>query len=243
MQILAIIPARGGSKSIPRKNLKLLGGKPLIAWSIESARASNASRVLVTTDDEEIAAVAKKYGADVPFIRPSELAGDTVGMEPVLKHALEWLKENERYEPDGVALLQSTCPMRQSRHINEAIEIFSQKINEGFDCVIGVSEAIANLNPEWQLKYDENNRVTLGTGAPLTTIKKRRQELTPSYIRNDIIYLFKPSVLREAPNLHGNNLALYIVKDLPFDLDINTPQDWEFAELIFAHLKTRGMLP
>jgi CMP-N-acetylneuraminic acid synthetase len=243
MEILAIIPARGGSKSIPRKNLKLLGGKPLIAWGIESALKSNANRVLVTTDDEEIAAVAKKYGADVPFIRPAELAGDTIGMEPVLKHTIEWLKENEGYEPDGAALLQSTCPLRQSSHINEAIEIFSQKITEGTDCVIGVSQAIANLNPEWQLKYDETGRVALGTGAPLTAIKKRRQELMPSYIRNDIIYLFKPSVLWDAPNLHGNNPTLYVVKDLAFDMDINTLADWEFAELIFAHLKAKGMLP
>lgn len=242
MKILTIIPARGGSKSIPRKNLKLLGGKPLIAWSIESAIKSKAGRVLVSTDDEEIAAVAKKYGAEVPFIRPAKLAGDKVGMEPVLKHAVEWLKQNENYTPDGVALLQSTCPLRQSHHINKAIEIFSQKIKKGADCVISVSEAIANRNPEWMLKYDSDGKVTLGNNEPLLKIKNRRQELTPCYFRNDLIYLFKPEVLWSAPNIHGNNPALYIVNDLPFDLDINTPADWELAEIIFSWLKKKGKL-
>lgn len=240
MKILAIIPARSGSKSIPHKNLKLLGDKPLIAWSIKSAVKSNADRVLVTTDDEEIAAVAKKYGAEVPFLRPAKLAGDKVGMEPVLKHAIEWLKQNESYTPDGVALLQSTCPLRKSHHIDEAIDIFSKKVKDGTDCVISVTEAIANRNPEWMLKYDDTGKVILGNNEPLTKIKKRRQELRPCYYRNDLIYLFKPEVLWSAPNLHGNNPSLYIVNDLPFDLDINTPADWEFAEIIFERLKKRN---
>lgn len=242
MKILSIIPARGGSKSIPRKNLKLLGGKPLIAWGIETALKSNIDRVLVTTDDEEIASVAKKYGAEVPFLRPAELSGDTTGMEPVLKHAIEWLKQNENYTPDGVALLQSTCPLRQTHHINEAIKIFKEKIKGGKNCIISVSEAIANQNPEWMLKYDKNGNVILGNGEPLSKIKNRRQELSPCYYRNDIIYLFKPEVLWSSPNIHGNNPELYIVKDLPFELDINTPEDWNFAEIIFEWLRKKGKL-
>lgn len=242
MQILAIIPARGGSKSIPRKNLKLLGGKPLIAWSIESALKSNINRVIVTTDDEEIASVAQSYGAEVPFLRPSDLSNDKTGMEPVLKHCIDWLKQNENYTPDGVALLQSTCPLRQSHHINEAIDIFAKKIKEGKDCIISVSEAIANQNPEWMLKYDKNNKILLGNNESLTNIKNCRQNLTPCYYRNDIIYLFKPEVLDNAPNIHGNNPALYIVKDLPFELDINTPEDWNFAEVIFEWLKKNNKL-
>ena len=242
MEILAIIPARGGSKSIPRKNLKLLGGKPLIAWSIECALKSKVNRVLVTTDDPEIAAVAKKYGAEAPFLRPAELAGDIIGMEPVLKHTVEWLKQNESYTPDGVALLQSTCPLRQSHHINEAIDIFSKKIKNGVDSVISVSEAIANRNPEWMLKYDADSKVILGNNEPLAHIKTRRQELTPCYYRNDMIYLFKPEVLWSASNIHGNNPTLYIVDDVPFDLDINTPADWEFAEIIFEWLKKKDKL-
>lgn len=236
MEILAIIPARGGSKSIPRKNLKTLGGKPLIAWAIECALKSRATRVLVSTDDQEIADVAKQYGANVPFLRPAELGGDTTGMEPVLKHAVDWLKQNENYNPEGVMLLQTTTPLREPRHINEAIKIFEEKYQDN-DCVISVSPAIANHNPEWMLKYDATGKVVLGTGEPLSKIKNRRQELAPCYYRNDLVYLFKPSVLTGAPNLHGNNPTLYVVDDLPFDLDINTPADWEMAELIFANLK------
>jgi CMP-N,N'-diacetyllegionaminic acid synthase len=193
--------------------------------------------VLVTTNDEEIAQVAKQYGAEVPFLRPAELAGDTTGMEPVLQHAVEWLKQNEQYEPDGVALLQSTCPLRESHHIDEAINLFKQKKNQVADCIIGVSEAIANQNPEWMLKYDENKKVILGNNESLSKIKNRRQDLEPCYYRNDIIYLFKPEVLWNAPNIHGNNPKLHIVKDLPFELDINTPEDWDFAEVIFEWLK------
>ncbi len=241
MEILGIIPARGGSKSIPRKNLKLLGGKPLIAWSIESALKSKLSRVVVTTDDEEIAAVAKKFGADVPFLRPAELAGDSTGMEPVLKHTVEWLQQNEGYTPAGVALLQSTCPLRQSHHINGVIDLF-EKVNEKNDCVISVSPAIANRNPEWMLKYDKNGQVVLGDNQPLSKIKNQRQELSPCYYRNDLAYLFKPRVLWEAPNIHGNNPALFTVEDLEFDLDINTPADWEFAEVIFDWLRKNGRL-
>lgn len=242
MKIIGIIPARGDSKSIPRKNLKLLAGKPLIAWSIESAKKSDLNRVIVTTDDEEIAAVAKQYGAEVPFLRPTELAGDNVGMEPVLKHAVESLKQNENYTPDGVALLQSTCPLRQSRHINEAINIFFRKIKDGIDCVVSVSEATANRNPEWMLKYDKTGTVILGNNEPLAHIKHRRQELSHCYYRNDIVYLFKPEVLWTASNIHGNNPSLYVVKDWLFDIDINTPTDWELAEVIFEWLRKKREL-
>jgi len=197
----------------------------------------------VTTDDEAIAAVAKQYGADVPFLRPPEFAADTTGMDPVLKHAISWLKEHENYIPDAVALLLPTCPLRKSSNINEAIDLFAEKSKQGTDCIIGVSEAIANHNPEWMLKYDDADRVVLANGEPFSAMKNRRQELGHYYYRNEIIFLFKTEVLWNAPNLHGNSPALYVVKDLAFDLDINTPADWNFAELIFKWLKEKGNLP
>jgi len=123
MKILGIIPARGGSKRLSGKNIKKLAGKPLIAWTIESAKQSHLDRIIVTTDDLQIAKVAKRYGVEVPFIRPTELAGDKLGIEPVLTHALDWLKKEEGYQPDAVALLMPTFPLRQSNHIDEAIKI------------------------------------------------------------------------------------------------------------------------
>ena len=98
MKIIGIIPARGGSKSVPRKNIKKLGNKPLIYWSIKAALESNLDRVIVSTDNQEIAKIAKKYGAETPFIRPRELSTDTMGIEPVLQHVVDWLKINENYQ-------------------------------------------------------------------------------------------------------------------------------------------------
>ncbi|CAA7603172.1 3-deoxy-manno-octulosonate cytidylyltransferase [Acididesulfobacillus acetoxydans] len=119
-RILGIIPARGGSKGIPRKNIRLLGGKPLLAWTIEAAlEAGCLDRLILTTEDEEIAAVGRKYGCEVPFLRPAELAQDsTPGIEPVL-HALRWLAEREGYRPDYVLLLQPTSPLRRAEQIRE----------------------------------------------------------------------------------------------------------------------------
>lgn len=233
MKIIGIIPARGGSKSIPGKNIKKIGGKPLIAWSILSALKSSLDRVIVSTDEPKIARIAKKYGAEVPFIRPAKLAGDTVGMEPVLLHTLEWLKKNEGYVPDAVALLQSTCPLRKTKHINEAIEIFKKKSP---DSIVSAHEAMANNNPGWILKKDARGNVTLFNGEPLTEMKTRRQELPVCYSRNDIIYLLRPKNLYEKiPNLYGKKVELYVM-DNKWDLDINTPDDWLDAEIKFHKL-------
>ena len=111
MKILGIIPARGGSKSVPRKNIKDLGGKPLIAWTIEAAKASGVfDRLILTTDDEEIAEVGKKWGAEVAFMRPAELAQDTTPTLPVLQHAVKWLEDNDGSKPDAGMILQPTTP-------------------------------------------------------------------------------------------------------------------------------------
>ncbi|MDD5071977.1 MAG: acylneuraminate cytidylyltransferase family protein [Patescibacteria group bacterium] len=227
MKILGIIPARGGSKSIPLKNIKKLLNKPLIAWTIESALESNLDRILVTTDDKRIAGIAKKFGADVPFIRPKELATDITGIEPVIKHALNWLKENENYVPDAVALMMPTTPLRPAKHINGAIELFKKT---KADSVVAVYEVIANENPHWMLKINDKNRVVLFTGEPLTKIKTRRQELPICYSRNDIIYIFKPKNLYgKTPNLYGKKVELYLMDEF-YSIDINTEEDWFVCE-------------
>ena len=126
-KILAVITARGGSKGVPRKNIKLLNGKPLITYVINSALHSKLiDRVIVSTDDPEIAKVAKKYGAEVPFLRPAELSIATIGIEPTLKHAYQWLLDNEGYKADALALLMPTSPLRQTFHIDDSIKIFTE---------------------------------------------------------------------------------------------------------------------
>ncbi len=230
MKIIGVIPARGGSKSIPLKNLKDFCGKPLIAWSIISAKNSKLDRVIVSTDNPEIARMAKEYGAEVPFIRPSDLAQDTVGMEPVLKHAYEWLKNNENYDADAIMLLQSTSPLRQSFHIDEMIKTF---IESGADSVISVNETPANHTPYWTLVKNKEGIVTLWDGTPLRDMLIRRQDFPKKcYARNDLGYVLKPTNLYESkPNLYGNKVELYITPDAHlYEADINSPEEWVGAE-------------
>jgi CMP-N,N'-diacetyllegionaminic acid synthase len=235
MEVLAIIPARGGSKRIPRKNIADFHGKPVIAWAIEAALgASSIGRVLVNTDDEEIRDVAQRYGAEVPFLRPAMLAQDVGGIEPVLIGTLEWLKEHEGYVPDAVALLLPTNPMRTSEALNQAVTKFKES---GADSVVTVTEAKANVNPHWIFRRDVKGDVVLFDGTSIKTMRARSQDLPPCYSRNDIAFILKPSNLYEnPPNLYGDKVELF-VQDESFDGDINTPEDWAYAYDKFRRLR------
>lgn len=234
MEVLAIIPARGGSKRIPKKNIADFSGKPVIAWAIEAAlRTPSISKVLVNTDDPEIRAAAMLHGAEVPFLRPSELAQDTIGIEPVLIHTLEWLKENRGYVPDAIVLLMPTNPLRTSEILEETIARFKET---AADSVVTVSEARANRNPHWILRKEDDGRVVLFNGVSLKGIKTRSQDLPPCYSRNDIAYVLKPSNLYETPsNLYGDKVELFVMDEF-FDGDINTPEDWHIAHDKFRRL-------
>jgi len=224
---------------VPNKNIKMVGGKPLIAWSIESALKSDLDRLVVSTDDEKIARIAKKYGAEVPFLRPGELSGDKLGIEPVLKHALEWLLEKENFKPEAVALLMATAPMRRPEHINQAIKIFK---NKKADSVISVIEAKANSNPHWLLKKDSKDQLVLFTGKPLTKIITRSQDLPVCYSRNDIIYVLKPKNLYDkTPNLYGKKTELLVMDDF-YNVDINTPEDLFICRQKIKLLKKQNIL-
>jgi len=231
MKTLAIITARGGSKGVPRKNLKKLGGKPLIAHTIEAAKNSDVfDRIVVTTDDAEIADVAKEYGAEVPFMRPSELAEDATPTLPVLVHALEWLKDNENYEPDAVMLLQPTAPLRRPEHIREAHDLFVQS---GADSVVSMKEVPGYHNAHWQFRVGKNGEVTIATGEHFRDIVKRRQELPKTYTRNGAIYLFKTHLLSGAePTFYGDDVRAYIMDDAS-SVNIDTLADFEEAEEAF----------
>jgi CMP-N-acetylneuraminic acid synthetase len=231
MKVVGIIPARGGSRGIPIKNLKDFCGKPLIAWAILSAKASNLDRVIVSTDSEEIAKVARQYGAEVPFLRPAELATETIGIEPTLRHAHEWLRDNEGYDADAVMLLHSTSPLRQTRHIDDMLELFA---SSGADSVVAVNETPANHTPYWTLVRSPAGEVSLWGGVPLRDIPTRRQDfLQKCYARNDLGYILKPaSLFEEKPNLYGDRVELYVVPDPEiYEADINTPGEWAEAEI------------
>ena len=228
---VAIIPARKNSITIKNKNLRLLKGKPLIAWTILQALESNIQRVIVTTDSEEIRDIAEKYGAEVPFLRSEKLSGSKVAIEPVLIDVIDYLNSSEQYSPECIALLMPTSPFRDVKHIDQALNIFK---STNCSAVISVIKAVANNNPHWMLKIVDSGRVRLFTGESLSKIKSRRQDLPDAFIRNDFVYIFKPENLyMNPPGLYGDSPELMVV-DSYLDVDINTERDWVIAENVFS---------
>lgn len=220
MAVLAIIPARGGSKRIPRKNIKPLRGKPLIGWTVDAAkRASLIDRTIVSTDDEEIASVARELGADVPFIRPAELAADeTPGIAPVL-HAIEQLPMF-----DWVLLLQPTSPLRTHADI-EAIWQLCQ--DGGTSSAVSITEV--SKHPYWMYAQDDLGRIEpLIAGRPDVT---RRQDLPPAYALNGALYLARTDWLLERQGFVGPETLGYIMPP-ERSVDLDAPQDWRWVEFL-----------
>jgi len=228
-KVVGIIPARGRSKSIPRKNMKPFLGRPLIAWAIETLKKSGVcERVIVSTDDQEIADVAKKYGAETPFMRPKELAEDTTPMLSVLQHAVSWLKDNEGASPDYVILLEPTSVGKRPFHVRGTFDLL---IKTGADSVFTVSELTADYNPYWQLVLDADGRVSLFTGGPMKNVIRRRQDLpVKTYFWASEVYAFKPDLLfSKEPSFYGDD-ARALVTGPEYAIDLDTPEDWETAE-------------
>lgn len=231
MKILGLIPARGGSKGIPGKNIKMLHGKPLLHYTIETAVASNSlNRIVVSTDEEQIAAVAKAGGAQVPFMRPADLAADKSPTLGVILHALAFYrKQNINF--DAVCLLQATSPMRTAENIKEAVAIFRAADTDSLISVIPVPH---EYNPHWVFEPKEEGSSVLRISTGDSEIIPRRQELPPAFIRNGAIYLTKTSVLTEQQSIYGQSVAYY---EMSADNHVNldTPADWEKAERLFAN--------
>lgn len=229
MRILGIIPARGGSKGIPRKNIKILAGKPLIAHTIDAVKESGiCDRLILSTDDAEIADVGGKYGVEVPFMRPMELASDTAATLDVLVHALSWLRETESYVPDVVMLLQPTAPLRKARHIIEALNVFT---STGADSVVSLTEVPDTHNPHWQFTIGVDQRLQIFTGEPFGQLIRRRQDLGKTFTREGSLYIFKTELLfRNPPTFYGDDVRAYVM-DVASSLNIDTLEDFALAEL------------
>ena len=227
MKILGLIPARGGSKGIPGKNIKYLGGKPLLQYTVEAAKRANLlSRIVLSSDDEEIIVTAKKLGLEAPFQRPEELAGDSSSSLEVIQHAVRYFsEEGEKF--DAVCLLQPTSPFRREGLIDEAIEKFMQG---GFDSLITVREVPAEFNPHWVFE-EENGSLKIATGE--TEIISRRQELPKAYHRDGAIYLTRTEVLMKENSLYGKKTGFIDTTGDPH-VNIDTPDDWENAERFFS---------
>ena len=233
MRALGIITARGGSKGVPGKNLKLLGGKPLIHYSIDAANDTPLERLILSTEDPKIAEVARSLGCDVPFMRPAELARDETPHLPVIQHAVQWLIDQQGYRAEAVVILQPTSPLRSSADIAAALRMLELS---GADSVVSVNEVPAHAHPMRMLHVDDGGFATLFVnGQPVRRRINRRQDLPQAWVMNGAVYAFRPDVLFGAsPSLYGDRVVAY---PMPIErsISIDTPEDWEAAEHALAH--------
>ncbi|MFV9484371.1 cytidylyltransferase domain-containing protein [Christiangramia sp. ASW11-125] len=230
MRILGIIPARGGSKGIPGKNIKLLGGKPLLVYTIDSVKASELlTKCILSSDSEEIINSGKKFGVEAPFIRPAEFAKDATASIDVIKHALEFFAaSNEHF--DAVCLLQPTTPFRITGLIDDAIRKFEAG---NFDSLLSVREVPHEFNPHWVFE-EKNGRLQIATGEK--NIISRRQELPKAFHRDGAVYLTKTEVILQENSLYGNRIGYIENSDADY-VNLDTEADWVKAEKI---LKTKS---
>lgn len=230
MNILGIIPARGGSKGIPKKNIKRLGSKPLLEYTHASAKESDfLTATILSSDSNEIISVARKIGIEVPFIRPPELAGDNSPSIEVIKHAINFY-EGKNVIFDAICLLQPTTPFRRKGLIDDAIKLFR---SGNYDSFISVRQVPLEYNPHWVFE-DKNGQLKLATGE--NEIISRRQDLPKTYHRDGALYLTKTDIIKKNNSLYGNKIGYIDTTGTPY-VNIDTPKDWIVAEEIIKNIK------
>lgn len=223
-KILAIIPARGGSKGVLKKNIKLLAGKPLIAWTIETALSVTClDRVILSTDDRQISEIGKQYGAEVPFLRPEKIAADDTLDMPVYEHALAWLNDNENFCPDIIVWLRPTAPLRIAQDINNALDILIKKEPDWVRSVCEVEH-----HPYWMYKLNEGSMEPFIEGIQIKNYM-RRQLLPPAYRLNGAVEVAWRSTILEKKLLYSGEIEAYI---MPSDrsIDIDSEMDFRLAQ-------------
>ncbi len=227
IDVLALVTARGGSKGVPRKNVRPLQGRPLIAWTIDEARAATSvARVVVSTDDEEIATIAAGCGAEVPFMRPKEHAGDASSHIDVLVHAIEWFERNEGYRPEYILTMQPTSPLRTVQDIEAACLIAEAN---GADAVVGVEET--HHHPFLVRMIGSNGKLEEFVQTDISYL--RRQDLPPAYVVNGAIFLNRRDSLLRDRTFEPVGTYPYV---MPSDrsLQIDTPWDWFLIEQVMG---------
>ncbi|WP_346883667.1 acylneuraminate cytidylyltransferase family protein [uncultured Algibacter sp.] len=231
MRILGIIPARGGSKSVPKKNIKLLDGKPLLQYTVDVAKASkNITKLILSSDDDAIINIAKQLDLEVPFKRPSNLAQDNSPTLPVIQHALNFYKAQDIHF-EAVCLLQVTSPFKTTEFIDQAIHKF---ITSEADALVSVKPVPDEYNPHWVFKANNTGSLELFTEDK--QIISRRQDLPKAYHRDGVIYITKTRVLLEENSLYGRVLT-YIESPSNFNVNIDTIEDWKKAEIYLKENK------
>ncbi len=232
MRVLGIIPARGGSKGVLRKNIKLLCGRPLLAYTVDAAvNSKGLTHTILSTEDPEIAEIGKALGVDVPFLRSPQLAEDTTPTFPVVMNAVETLEAmGERY--DAICLLQPTNPLRRAEDIDACLEML---VETGADSVISILPVPDTYNPKWVYWRNTDGSMALSTGEsePVT----RRQDLPPAFHREGSVYVTRTEVLSTRQSLYGENVQGYSISP-EHSSNIDTQQDWNEVEARISKLSS-----
>jgi CMP-N,N'-diacetyllegionaminic acid synthase len=230
---LAIIPARGGSKSIPKKNIKLLLGKPLLAWTIEEAKKSKyIDRVVVSTDDKKIADIARQYGAETPFMRPAEISQDLSTDIEFILHAADFFKEHENYEPDIIAHLRPTSPLKTALHIDEGIEALINTPQA--DSVRSITESPKHPYKMWKISQDKKwiepffPKSFTGMDEPYNS---PRQILPDVYVSTGAVDIMRLSTIRELKSVSGRKIAYFYMRPEE-SVNIDNPIDFKITEIL-----------
>jgi CMP-N-acetylneuraminic acid synthetase len=226
MQVLAVVPARGGSKGVPRKNLRLVAGRPLLAYTADAVRASSrVTRAIVSTDDDEIARAARELGLEVPFMRPAELAADDTPMQPVLQHAVRAMAA-AGFVADVVVLLQPTSPLRRGAHIDAAVDLLE---STGADSVVSVVLVPHQFNPVSVMTLDGDRLVPFLPGPQVL----RRQDKPRVFARNGPAVAAIRCAVLERGSLYGDDPRALLMTPEE-SLDVDSPADLEYLELVLA---------
>lgn len=226
---VAVIPARGGSKRLPRKNLLKVGGKSLLVHAIETAQQSErVGLVLVSTDDEEIAAVAREHGAEVPWLRPADLAQDDTPTVDVVRHALSWVTSARQPAPEFALLLEPTAPLRMPEHIDQSVELL---LRSKADSVVTVSALPHLFNPE-ELLIIEDEQLQPYLQSRTMDSRRLRGDQVPVYVQNGLVYAFRVTMMLEQGSIYGRRIVP-LVTEWELFVDVDTPEDLAIAELKF----------
>lgn len=226
-QVLGLVPARGGSKGVPGKNIRPLAGRPLLEYTARVARASGViDRLVLSTDSPEIAEVGRRAGLDVPFLRPAALAADDTPMLPVVRYTLDGLAE-QGWTPEILVILQPTSPLRRAEHIRDAVTILRET---QADSVVTVVEVPRHLSPDYVMRIEDGRlRTFLPEGAKVT----RRQDARQAYSRDGTVYACWTRTITRFGNIYGEECRPLVV-DAQDSLSIDSPADWDAAERMLA---------
>jgi CMP-N,N'-diacetyllegionaminic acid synthase len=229
MKLLFVIPARGGSKGIPGKNIKPLHGQPLILYSVAYARLfTNDKNICVSTDSRDIKQTVESFNLSVPFLRPAELATDTAGTFDVLKHAVNYYEE-QGLQYEALVLLQPTSPLREKKHLEEALKEYNNRL----DMVVSVKESSAN--PYYNLfEEDKQGKLVICKGDGQYT---RRQDVPPVYEYNGSIYIINIQSIKQKKSFKDFSFVRKYVMEDAYSIDLDSPSDWEYAEYLMQKKK------